>query len=330
MTTTYPTTNTNTMTNNANIKFAFDNAVPSYNPYQQQSQQQYQQQSQSQQALVPAIAPGNTNIYNNYAVFSTTSTTSSDDLIDFGHAVSDGTTSTNNSTGYGGNSTYYSSQQSRTSTNSTAYSDDDLISFDNNTNNNNMSFASAPVPTHQPAAAAAAANLNLKALQERDDEFVMNLPRELIEEQERILAQIQQSNISRSSRSQVVSHSNPTTNNNDGQQLYQQRFDASLPDASLQLSQLPQEVHPKKYQMKDARKVKTAASATTGAVVGGLMFGPFWPVGAVAGAAVGGYAGKVISREGERKQQRKWDKKNFNDYTGQGKADVQSENVTFA
>ena len=262
-------------------------------------------------------------------MFSTTSTTSSDDLIDFGHAVSDGTTSTNNSTGYGGNSTYYSSQQSRTSTNSTAYSDDDLISFDNNTNNNNMSFASAPVPTHQPAAAAAA-NLNLKALQDRDNEFVMNLPRELIEEQERILAQIQQSNISRSSRSQVVSHSNPTTNNNDGQQLYQQKFAASLPDASLQLSQLPQEVHPKKYQMKDARKVKTAASATTGAVVGGLMFGPFWPVGAVAGAAVGGYAGKVISREGERKQQRKWDKKNFNDYTGQGKADVQSENVTFA
>jgi uncharacterized protein YcfJ len=344
---TYPTTATpNTMINsnanananaNANSNNSFDAAVPSY-PYQQQQQSQPQPQ-----ALVPATAtaPGNTNnnnIYNNYAVPTTTSNTyntsgGDDDLIDFGrHVVGDGTA--------------YSSQQQISN-------DDDLISFDNSNSNSNsnyntnMSFASIPSPpTHQPTTVAAARNIdssNLKALQDRDDEFVKNLPRELIEEQKRILDQIQKSNntnsnysntISRSQSQVVTSYSShPTTNNNDGQQLYQQKFNASLPDeSSIQNShsQLPQEVHPKKYQMKDARKVKTAASATTGAVVGGLLFGPAWPVGAVAGAAVGGYAGKVISRKGERKQQVKHDIKNFNNYAGQGKADVQSENVTFA
>lgn len=285
--TSYPTNNMN----NAN---AID--APSY-PFQSQSQQQSQQQSQ---ALVPAIAPGKTIYNNNYYVLPSNT---SDDLIDFG--VDDGP-----STGYGST---YSSQQSTPTTN------DDLISFDNN----NTSFATPP----QPTTAAPTRNMDAvkikKSLQDRDDEFVKSLPIELIEEQERILAQIQRSN---TSRSHVVSYS-PTNN---GQQQYQQKFDASLPDASIQQSQLPQEVHPKKYKMKDARKVKTAASATTGAVVGGLMFGPAWPVGVVAGAAVGGYAGKVISRSGERKQQRKWDKKNFNEFTKQGKADVQSENVTFA
>jgi hypothetical protein len=66
--------------------------------------------------------------------------------------------------------------------------------------------------------------------------------------------------------------------------------------------------------MKQERKVKIAASATSGAVIGGLMFGPAFPVGVVAGAAVPGYGGKVIARQGQRKQQQKWDKKNFNEY----------------
>jgi hypothetical protein len=82
--------------------------------------------------------------------------------------------------------------------------------------------------------------------------------------------------------------------------------------------------------MKERRKVKTAASATTSAVVGGLLFGPVWPVGDMTGAAVSGYAGKVIARKGEQKQQNKWDKKNFNEFTQQGNADVQSDNVSYA
>jgi len=38
---------------------------------------------------------------------------------------------------------------------------------------------------------------------------------------------------------------------------------------------------------------------------------------AVAGAAVAGYGCKVIARHGGRKQQQKWDKKNFNEYNDQ-------------
>ena len=78
------------------------------------------------------------------------------------------------------------------------------------------------------------------------------------------------------------------------------------------------------------RKVKTAASATTGALVGGLLAGPAWPLGALAGAAVAGYAGKVTARAGERRLQRKWEKQKINEFGAQGKGGVQREGVVFA
>merc|ERR1711992_415797 len=169
---------------------------------------------------------------------------------------------------------------------------------------------------------------DLPALQDRDDEFVKNLPKELIEEQERILSQIQKQNHGRSNNgnNQLVSWNSTT-----GQERFEQKLIDSLPEEESSSSYgLPAEVHPKKYQMKTERKVKTAASATAGMVVGGLILAPVFPIGMAAGAAVGGYTAKVISRSGERKQQRKWDQKNFNDYTAQGNCDVQSDNVVFA
>jgi hypothetical protein len=204
----------------------------------------------------------------------------------------------------------------------------DLILLDDN----NMSFAATPstqTSCTSTMVEAVTPPRDTESLEVRDDVFVNSLPAEIIEEQKRIYAQIQ----SRNNRSQTTSN-----NNNNGivpynPTNYQQQFEnkfTNLPDNDTTSTSLPVEVHPQKYQMKDARKVKTAASATTGAVVGGLLFGPAWPVGAVAGAAVGGYAGKVISRKGERKQQVKHDKTNFNKYTAQGIAAVQSENVAFA
>lgn len=267
----------------------------------------YQPSQQQTQALVPAIAPGRT-IYNNY-----TFPTTSNDLIDFGD---------NASTDYG---SAYSSQQSAPTQTSTT--DDDLMSFDDN---NNIPFAmspAAPVPTfttvvkESPPTTRTTNNTadNLKALQDRDDEFIKSLPIELIEEQKRIISQIQESNRSANNSSQLIVSA--------GQQQYEQKFDA-LPDV-LETS-LPAEVHPNKYTMKAERKVKTAASASAGAVIGSVVLLPIWPIGAIVGAAVGGYAGKVVSRSGERKKQRKWDEKNLNEYTAQGICDVQSAGVTFA
>lgn len=92
----------------------------------------------------------------------------------------------------------------------------------------------------------------------------------------------------------------------------------------------PDEVHPEKQAMKNDRKAKMAGAATTGAIIGGVLTGPAWPVGAMAGAAIATYAGKVTARAGERRQQRKWEQRNFNDYLAKGKAGVQSESVAFA
>jgi hypothetical protein len=136
-----------------------------------------------------------------------------------------------------------------------------------------------------------------RALEERDDVFVNSLPTEITEDQKRIYARIQR----RNNRSQTTSN-----NDNDSKIVpynptnYQQQFEnkfTNLADNDTTSNSLPADVHPRKNQMKEGREVKIAASATTGAVMGGLLFGPiFFPVGAVAGAAVAGYGGKVIAR----------------------------------
>mgnify|MGYP005694734801 CR=1 FL=1 len=235
------------------------------------------------------------------STYSTAAFTTNEDLIDFGVTA---------------NNNHY--QQASTT---------DLILLDDN-----MTLATTPSQTSTAMMVEEAIThpRDNKVLEERDDVFVNSLPAEIIEEQKRIYAEIER----RSNRSQTTSN-----NDNDSKIVlynptnYQQQFEnkfTSLPDNDATSNSLPAEIHPRKNQMKEVRKVKTAASATTGAVVGGLMFGPFWPVGAVAGATVAGYGGKVIARHGERKQQIKWDKKNFNEYTAQGIAAVQSEDVAFA
>jgi hypothetical protein len=210
---------------------------------------------------------------------------------------------------------------------------DDLIDLGGN--NDDMAFATPPsaagsTTVVEPSISNSTTNrdrsenIDLKALQDRDDEFVKNLPADIIEEQKRILSQIQEQN--RANHNGQLELYSPSI---EAEERYQHRFDA-MPTENGESSSLPAEVHPRKYQMKTERKVKTAASAATGAVIGGLILAPVWPIGAAAGAAAGGYAVKVISRSGERKQQRKWDRKNFNEYTAQGHCDVQSSDVAFA
>jgi len=117
----------------------------------------------------------------------------------------------------------------------------------------------------------------------------------------------------------IVIHNNNNNKNNNGDNT-----------AANNVTKMPEGVHPRKIEMKNDRKAKIAGCATTGAIVGAVLTGPAWPVGAVAGAAIGSYAGKVTSRAGERRQQRKWEQKTFNEYISKGKAGVQSESVTFA
>jgi hypothetical protein len=84
-------------------------------------------------------------------------------------------------------------------------------------------------------------------------------------------------------------------------------------------------VHPRRKEMKQARKIKQATAATGGAIVGGVLFGPAWPIGVVAGGAVGAVAGKQISKAGERRAQRKWEKKSFQQYAASESAVVKGE-----
>eukprot|EP00547_Thalassionema_nitzschioides_P007406 CAMPEP_0194199282 /NCGR_PEP_ID=MMETSP0156-20130528/361_1 /TAXON_ID=33649 /ORGANISM="Thalassionema nitzschioides, Strain L26-B" /LENGTH=150 /DNA_ID=CAMNT_0038924157 /DNA_START=114 /DNA_END=566 /DNA_ORIENTATION=- len=67
-------------------------------------------------------------------------------------------------------------------------------------------------------------------------------------------------------------------------------------------------IHPSKKQMKKMRKMKTAAGAIGGVIVGTLIAGP---VGLVFGAPIGGYAANKISKSGERRAQRKFEKHSF-------------------
>lgn len=115
---------------------------------------------------------------------------------------------------------------------------------------------------------------------------------------------------------------------------YDNNDNAPAPAASSETkinnkNKLPAEVHPQKQEMKHDRKAKMAGACTTGAIVGAVLAGPFFPVGAVAGAAIAGAATKVTARAGERKQQRIWENKAFNEYLAKGEAGVQREGVVF-
>lgn len=70
-------------------------------------------------------------------------------------------------------------------------------------------------------------------------------------------------------------------------------------------------VHPNKKEMKEGRKMTTAAAATSGALVGAIVTGPAFPIGALIGGAVSGYTANKLHKQGERRAQRKWEQSNF-------------------
>eukprot|EP00980_Cylindrotheca_fusiformis_P028592 scaffold22613_cov126-Cylindrotheca_fusiformis.AAC.12 len=70
-------------------------------------------------------------------------------------------------------------------------------------------------------------------------------------------------------------------------------------------------VHPNKQYMKSERQFTTAAAATGGALIGGIITGPVFPVGMVVGGAISGYSANKLHKQGERRAQRKWEQSNF-------------------
>lgn len=176
----------------------------------------------------------------------------------------------------------------------------------------------------------------------QDDAFISSFSKEDLEEQERLLKEIQQRNsmiVPKEANDMTVYEQQERLWNSIHQQQQQNPSSSLVPHSTSsypstltvygepsiddsKLIHVPRSnnptgsdaVHPRRTEMKQARKIKTATAATGGAIVGGVLFGPAWPLGAVVGGAAGAVAGKQISKAGERRAQRKWEKQNFQHY----------------
>jgi len=84
----------------------------------------------------------------------------------------------------------------------------------------------------------------------------------------------------------------------------------SYDDASLRYG-TSEAVHPLKNHMKQARPYKTAAGAAGGAVLGGVVMAPVFPVGMMLGGVAGGMATNKACKAGEKRAQRKWEQNSF-------------------
>jgi uncharacterized protein YcfJ len=90
-----------------------------------------------------------------------------------------------------------------------------------------------------------------------------------------------------------------------------QRKDYNVPRDAKGKHVISDAIHPEKYLMKKSRKQRTVAGAGAGAIVGGLLTGPAFPVGMAIGAAAGGYASNKMHKFNERNRQRRHEQRNF-------------------
>jgi uncharacterized protein YcfJ len=74
---------------------------------------------------------------------------------------------------------------------------------------------------------------------------------------------------------------------------------------------------PQKKQLKKERKRQTFAGGAAGAAVGVLIGGP---IGLVVCGAAGGYAANKVSKQGERREQRKFEQANFQKFAASSPA----------
>lgn len=179
----------------------------------------------------------------------------------------------------------------------------------NNNNNNNTASMTSYHNDLQTAAFLAAqqeskqltSSASSRAIASRDD-----IPSEIIASQERAMAEIQQRRQQHQSKS-----SSSLTPHSSNSQYYNQEL-VTLPEVAPSSNPTGSDaVHPNRPVWKKTRGTKTLAGATGGAIVGGIMFGPAFPIGMVLGGATGGYAANKLSKNGERRAQRKWEQSSF-------------------
>jgi hypothetical protein len=126
-----------------------------------------------------------------------------------------------------------------------------------------------------------------------------DIPGDIIASQERAMAEAKQ---------RQQSNTNTSTSQ-------EQRQLVTLPEGVMTSSSSnptgSDAVHPNRATWKKTRGSKTAAGVAGGAIVGGVMFGPAFPIGMVLGGATGGYAANKLSKTGERRAQRKWEQSSY-------------------
>lgn len=172
----------------------------------------------------------------------------------------------------------------------------DLLDSTYGGNNHNQAVVNtaAPLSDYEIAARLATEQIqqeNTAMTSRRDDS---DIPLDIIASQERAMEEARKRR----------------NNNNTGSSSSRALTTTSSTNVMVPRSQNPMgsdSVHPHRSQWKKTRGSKTVAGATGGAILGGIAFGPAFPVGMVLGGAVGGYATNKLSKQGERRAQRKWE-----------------------
>jgi hypothetical protein len=290
--------------------------------YEQQEKKPYTGHQQPPQQLVPHYGPGGPHNFDSYYHNYQIPSTSKPEYVNYASstvAASHNTPSELFDGSYrSGNSSNHpvGPSLSRDST------DDLLVSFEATPTPSSLSVPPSISPSSNNA---------------QNDAFISSFSKEDLAEQERLMKEIEQ-------RKSIVvpKEANDMTVYEQQDRLWnsihhQQHHDSTMvPHSSYpstmtvydqksndkKMIQVPRSrnptgsdaVHPRRSEMKQARKVKTATAATGGAIFGGVLFGPAWPLGVVVGGAAGAVAGKQISKAGERRAQRKWEKENFQHY----------------
>lgn len=233
-------------------------------------------------------------------------------------------------------STTYATNTYRSSTTNNGYNSN------SHSHSHILPGAPAPRPTHDdlllagfglaadPAAASAVVVTKQQQqeqvqVQEDPDEFVSSASPETIAEQERLLREIQERN--RAAGTAATSGS-PTASG--ALSVYQVPEDRLVPVPQSRNPSGSDAVHPARRQMKQERKGKIAVSATGGAILGGVLFGPAWPLGVALGGAAGAVCSKQLCKAGERRAQRKYEQKSFQQYAVQQSSVVKGDGASFA
>jgi len=73
-------------------------------------------------------------------------------------------------------------------------------------------------------------------------------------------------------------------------------------------------LYPYKKEMTQDRRINTAIGTTAAMAIGGLVSGPFFPIGMVVGATVGAAGSSTLCHYRQQRKQKRWEDKNYQNY----------------